>query len=388
VSCYWPAHKPLFDLGIDGWWPDQGDGLDGPSRLARNRMYFEGHQMYRPNERVYALHRNASPGMQRYAAFLWSGDVQSTWETLKTHVPVAINTGLSGIPFWGTDIGGFIPTKDFTGELYARWFQFAAFNPLFRSHGRDWRLHLPWGWNTGEIGIPETNNYHPEPSEIRDPSIEPICKKYLELRYRLMPYLYSLVRESCETGMPIIRALWLHYPKDRTATLRGDEYLYGRDMLVAPVVEKGATARALYLPEGTWYDFWTKETLAGGREISRTVDLATIPLFVRAGAILPMGPLKQYTGEKVEGPTELFIHPGADGAFSLYEDDGATFDFKKGAFLRIEMSWNDVRRRLVMRLARGSRAPAGTEGNFRVHVVGESVARDVRFRGKLMEFKL
>ena len=118
VSCYWPAHKPLFDIGVDGWWPDQGDGLDGASRLARNRMYYDGHQMYRPNQRVYALHRNAYPGMQRYAAFLWSGDVRSTWETLKTHVPVAINTGLSGIPFWGTDIGGFIPgTPTSRGEL-------------------------------------------------------------------------------------------------------------------------------------------------------------------------------------------------------------------------------------------------------------------------------
>jgi alpha-glucosidase (family GH31 glycosyl hydrolase) len=386
ASCYWPAHKPLFDLGVDGWWPDQGDGLDGPSRLARNRMYYDGHQMYRPNQRVYALHRNAYPGMQRYAAFLWSGDVRSTWETLKTHVPVAINTGLSGIPFWGTDIGGFIPTPDFTGELYARWFQFAAFNPLFRSHGRDWRLHLPWGWNTGEIGVPETKDYHPEPAEIRDPSIEPICKKYLELRYRLMPYLYSAVKETCETGIPIIRALWLHYPYDSIATARGDEYLYGSDILVAPVVEKGATSRTVYLPRGVWYDFWTKEKLNGGREITRQVDLETLPLFVRAGAIIPMGPVKQYTGEKVAGPVELWVHPGDYGAFSLYDDDGISFDFRRGASRSIQMSWNDHTRTLGLQLALSLRKPPPGEVRFLVHVVGAAGSREVTFSGKPVEY--
>src|SRR5204862_7186926 len=127
---------------------------------------------------------------------------------------------------------------------------------------------------------------------------EPMCKKYLELRYQLMPYLYSAVKETCDTGVPIIRALWLHYPDDAGAVARGDEYLFGRDILVAPVVEKGATSRSLYLPRGTWYDFWTREKMEGGREITRNVDLETIPLYVRAGAVIPMGPVKQYTWEK------------------------------------------------------------------------------------------
>ncbi len=118
-----------MDVGVDGWWPDQGDGFDGPSRLNRHRMYWEGTQLYRPNERPFALHRNASAGMQRFGGFIWSGDVQSRWETLKTHVPVAINTGLSGLPYWGTDIGGFYPTAEYTGELFVRWFQFGAFCP-------------------------------------------------------------------------------------------------------------------------------------------------------------------------------------------------------------------------------------------------------------------
>jgi alpha-glucosidase/alpha-D-xyloside xylohydrolase len=388
VSCYWPAHKPLLDAGVDGWWPDQGDGYDAASRLARIRMYFEGTRMYRPNERVYALHRNGHAGMQRFAAFLWSGDVLSTWETLKTHIPVAINTGLSGIPYWGTDIGGFIPTGEFTGELFARWFQFAAFNPLFRSHGRDWRLHLPWGWTRGEIGYPETPSYHPDPKELDNPAIEPICRKYLELRYQMMPYLYSAVREACENGMPVIRALWLHYPDDATAVARGDEYLYGRELLVAPVVEKGAASRSLYLPRGTWYDFWTHERLEGGREIARKVDLGTIPLYVRAGAIFPMGPVKQYAEEKVDGPLTLWVHPGANGAFWLYEDDGRTFNYRQGDFMRVGMAWNDVQRRLQIRLAPGSRMMGASRRDIVVKVAGSSVSRELVFDGRALDVRM
>ena len=159
ASCHWDAHRKDFAMGVDGWWPDEGDPLDLESRLVRNRMYWEGPQIDKPNERPYALHRNGYAGMQRYGSFLWSGDVYSTWETLKTHIPLAVNTALTGIPYWGTDIGGFVPTKEFTAELYLRWFQFGAFCPLFRSHGRTWKLRLPWGWNAGDPGPIEIRNY-------------------------------------------------------------------------------------------------------------------------------------------------------------------------------------------------------------------------------------
>ncbi len=392
VACYWPVHKSLYDTGIDGWWPDQGDGLDQVSRLARIRMYYEGSQQLRPNQRVFALHRNGQAGMQRFAAFLWSGDVYSTWETLKTHVPIAINTGLTGIPWWGTDIGGFVPTKEYTGELHVRWFQFGAFCPLFRAHGRTWHLRLPWGWNTGQLGHDEIARYtggaaNPDLSELRNAEVEPICKKYLELRYRMMPYLYSAVRETYETGLPVMRALWLHYPDDATAVARGDEYLWGRDLLVAPVVEKGATARSVYLPRGDWYDFWTEEKLIGGREITRPVDLATTPLYTRAGTILPLGPVKQYTAEKVDGPLTLVVYPGADGAFTLYEDDGATFNYRRGDWTKIQMTWNNARRTLSMRLVPGSKFSPSQRRDLEVRLAPEKTTRKAVFEGRPIEIK-
>jgi alpha-glucosidase (family GH31 glycosyl hydrolase) len=390
AGCYWDAHRRDFAVGIDGWWPDEGDSLDINSRLTRNRMYWEGPQIDRPNQRPYALHRNGYAGMQRYASFLWSGDVYSTWETLKTHIPNAINTALSGIPYWGTDIGGFVPTKEFTAELYLRWFQFGAFCTLFRCHGRAWKLRLPWGWDTGDPGPTEISNYGgaavPDASQLHNKQVEPICRKYLELRYRMLPYLYSAVRECAVTGMPIIRALWLHYPDDPIAVARDDEYFWGRDILVAPVCEKGATSRRVYLPRGEWYDFWTGERMHGSREINRNVDLETLPLFVRAGAILPLGPVKQYTGEKVDGPLTVTIYPGADGSFLLYEDDGKSFDYKKGQWMGIQMTWNDSRRVFRLHLGPGSRMLAPMRRNIEVKV--EQATRRLVFEGHPMELSM
>jgi len=385
VSCYWNAHRKDFALGVDGWWPDEGDPLDAGSRLTRNRMYYEGPQLDRPNERPFALHRNGYAGMQRYASFLWSGDVYSTWETLRTHIPVAINTGLSGIPLWGTDTGGFVPTKDFNGELYVRWFQFSAFCPLFRSHGRDWKLRLPWGWNTGEIGPNEISNYgeaaNPDPSELHNPDVEPICRKYLELRYRLIPYLYTAVRESHETGLPIMRALWLHYPEDQTAVNRSDEYLWGRDILVAPVTEKGATSKTVYLPSGTWYDFWTEEKIEGGREVKRPVDLATLPLYVRAASILPFGPVKQFTGEKPDAPLTLAIYPGPESSCTMYEDDGSTFNYRRGEWMKIGAQWDGTQRKLSVHLLPGSRPVPPLRRQIDVRVIPEKETRTFEFDG-------
>jgi alpha-glucosidase/alpha-D-xyloside xylohydrolase len=388
VSCYWPAHKPLMDAGVDGWWPDQGDGFDGPSRLNRHRMYWEGTQMYRPNERPYALHRNASAGVQRYGGFIWSGDVQSQWSTLKMHVPVALNTGLSGLPYWGTDIGGFYGTAEFTGELFVRWFQFAAFCPLFRSHGRNWHLHVPWGWDGGDGGPNETQSFRADPAELHNTNVEPICRKYLELRYQLLPYLYTAVRECHETGLPIMRALWLHDPADPAAVSRGDEYMWGPDLLVAPVVEKGAASRRLYLPKGSWFDFWTHARLEGGREIDYPVTLETMPLFVRAGATLPLGPVRQYADEPVDAPLTLIVYPGANGSSSVYEDDGQSFAYRQGAWMKIAVTWQDTTRRLSLRLAPGARMLPPARRRIDVRLAGSRTATSITFTGQPLDVRL
>ena len=376
---YWAAHRAVFDLSVDGWWPDEGDGLSPQSRLARNRMYWEGPLKERPNERPWALHRNGYAGLQRYG-WLWSGDINSDWAAFAAQIPVGLNTGLTGIPYWGTDTGGFVPTKEYTGELYVRWFQFSTFCPLFRSHGRTWKLHLPWGWNTGEYGPIEEKEL-PDPKELHNAAVEPICRKYLDLRYQLMPYLYSLVRETHDSGMPIMRAMWLHYPDDPRAVGRSDQYLWGKDMLVAPVIEAGAAARQVYLPRGGWYDFWTGERSDGGRQIERKVDLATLPLYVRAGAILPMGPTRQYVTQPVDKPLSVRIYPGADGQFFLYEDDGASFAYERGEFLRLQMQWNDRSRQLRLALAQGSRMFGSPVREMEIELSTGGGKKNVSFRG-------
>ncbi len=384
---YWDEHLKVFRLGVDGWWPDEGDGLPAESRLVRNRMYWEGPQLERPTLRPFALHRNGYAGMQRYA-WLWSGDIDSVWQTLRAQVQVGINTGLSGMPYWGTDTGGFVTTPELTGELFVRWFQFSAFCPLFRSHGRTWKLRLPWGWDTGEYGPTELEGYSgrsglPDRSELHNPQVEPICRKYLDLRYRLLPYLYTAVREAHDTGLPVMRALWLHYPDDPHALERGDEYLWGRDILVCPVTEKAASSRTLYLPPGLWYDFWTEERLEGGREITRAVDLATLPLYVRAGAIIPMGPAKQYTTEPADGALTLNVYSGADSELELYEDDGVSFNFRRGEFMRLRASWRDRSRELNLSLAEGSKMLAPSPRKIDVRVVPGGSRNQVLFNGKL-----
>jgi alpha-glucosidase/alpha-D-xyloside xylohydrolase len=182
-----------------------------------------------------------------------------------------------------------------------------------------------------------------------------------------------------------MRSLWLHYPNDPVAVARGDEYLWGRDILVAPVVEKGASERSLYLPKGAWYDFWTGERHGGGREITRRVDLDTIPLFVRAGAVLPMGPLKQYTAEKVGVPLDVSVYPGADGSFLLYEDDGSSFDYRKGAWMGVQMAWNDARRALTLSLAPGSRMLPPARRDIRVRV--GDMEKSAIFAGRNLEVR-
>jgi len=323
---WWQQHQHLVNAGIDGWWLDGGEGPDdetseeayaGPWKrwhnvydLLRLRSFYEGESRDRPHQRPFMLSRSGYAGMQRYGASCWSGDIPSTFETLKAQVPAGVNVGLSGVPYWGTDIGGFYPTQ-LTSELYVRWFQFGAFCPLFRGHGREWRKRLPWWWGK---------------------EVESICKKYLELRYRLLPYIYTLAYEARSRGLPLMRALVMYYPQDENVTDLGSEYLWGRDILVAPVTEQGAQTWRVYLPKGNWYNFWTNERVSGQKWIETDAPLERLPLFIRGGATIPMGPIMQYVGEKPLDFLTLLIHPEGESEFTLYEDDGKTRAYEEGAF--------------------------------------------------------
>ncbi len=358
---YWAEHMPVEEIGVDGWWPDEGDGLPITSRFERNELYWEGQIKAHPERRPFALHRNGYAGLQRFG-WLWSGDIDSSWDALAAQVINGTNVGLCGIPYWGTDTGGFVPTRELTPELYVRWFQFSAFCPLFRSHGRAWKLRLPWGWNIGTPGPlegAERLRDWPKPQDLHDAKVEPICQKYLNLRYQMLPYIYSTVEQAHRTGLPLMRALWIEWPNDPKAVTVGDEYMWGDHFLVAPMLEAGATSRKTYLPAGTWWDFWSNQRVEGGAEITREVDLETIPLYVRAGAIVPMGPVRQYASEPNDEPVTLRVYPGADGRFSWYEDDGSSFRYRQGEFTRIECAWEDASRKLTLTVRAGKKPWSG-----------------------------
>lgn len=368
---YWAQHVPLVQMGIDGWWPDEGDVLPVASRLVRNRMYWEGGRRSRPDRRPFALHRNCYAGIQRWG-WLWSGDTFSTWKTLETQIMMGINAGLNGVPYWGTDIGGFVPTKEFTAELFVRWFQFGAFCPSFRCHGRTWQLRRPWGWNTGSYGPSEmganATSVLPIEAELHNAAVEPICRKFLETRYKLLPYLYAAAWETHTTGIPLIRSVGLEFPEDEKAWATVDAYLFGPSLLVAPVFEKGAMERQVYLPAGGWWNFWTGESIQGGAAVSVSAVLDSMPVFVRAGTVLPTGPVKQYTYEPTTEPVKLTIYPGANGQFAFYDDDGLTFAYEHGNFSIVEFNWNDESKVLSLK----HREPLHAQmKEFVVEVIGE-----------------
>jgi alpha-glucosidase/alpha-D-xyloside xylohydrolase len=355
---YWQQHEPFVHMGVDGWWPDEGDVLPTYSRLTRNRMYWDGGRKTRPDRRPFALHRNCYAGIQRWG-WLWSGDTFSTWKTLETQIMEGINAGLNGVPFWGTDIGGFVPTREFTAELYLRWFQFGSFCPSFRCHGRTWQLRRPWGWNTGSYGPsemgPNAASFLPKEQDLHNAAVEPICRKFLETRYRLLPYHYSAAYETHTTGIPLIRSLGLAFPDDEKAWTTVDAYLFGPNILVAPIFEPGATSRALTLPDGLWWNFWTAQQIQGGGNVTIDAALDSMPLLVRAGAIVPTGPVKQYAEEPSNEPLTLTVYPGADGIFTFYDDDGMSFAYERGDFEEIAVRWDDSSKTLTLHRGKGSR---------------------------------
>jgi alpha-glucosidase (family GH31 glycosyl hydrolase) len=386
---YWAKHAEVAKAGVDAWWPDEGDRLSVYARLDRNQLYWDGSLKINPAQRPFALHRNGYAGLQRFG-WLWSGDTWSTWEALHSQILAGINVGLSGIPYWGSDTGGFVPTIEYTPELFVRWFQFSAFCPSFRSHGRAWKLHLPWGWNLGTSGPKEVEgdwvaSWPPE-ADMHRADVEGICRKYLNLRYQLLPYLYSAAAQTHTSGMPIIRALWLMYPQDKNALLVDNQYLWGDNILVAPVYEKGATQRNAYLPAGRWWNYWTNEPVEGGKEITVSAPLDTLPLFVKAGAVIAIGPTKQHTGEAVSESVTLQVYPGADGSFTWFDDDGSSFEYERGNYMRVICEWNDRRRLLT--LTRDPQGKLGIGRQVRVKIAGTSRTRDAVIKDGALEIQL
>lgn len=383
IKTYWQRHVALTKSGVDAWWPDEGDWFNLHERIKRHQLYYQGPISTLPNVRPWSLHRNGFLGIAQWGGWVWSGDTESSWKTLEAQIAVGINHSLSLSPYWGSDIGGFYSNEELTGELYARWYQFASFCPSFRSHGRTWWTRLPWGWGLKELGPLEQNRV-PLVSELNNHAIEPVAKKYAELRYQLMPYTYTLTYEARKTGMPLIRSLWLHYNKDKLSASTGDEFLWGRDMLVAPIYKKGATSRDIYLPPGEWYDWWTNERSGGGKTITKTVDLSVMPIYVRAGAIIPFDPIRQYTDEKVTEPTTIRVYRGANGQFSLYEDDGISLDYLKGKYTLTNFSWDDKAKVLKIKPEAGI---APNNKTYKILLLPEGQSKLVQYLGKSLNVR-
>jgi alpha-glucosidase (family GH31 glycosyl hydrolase) len=322
---WWRSHQHLRDLGVAGWWLDGGEGPPAASPLQegaagtlhnrydllRQQTFAEGEAADRPDARPYLLCRSGGPGMQRFGAMPWSGDINATFATLEQQIRTGLNVGLSGVPHWGTDTGGFYRVGTNDAELFVRWFQYSAFCSIFRGHGFVWREHLPW--SHGEV-------------------IEAICSRYLELRSRLLPYSYTLAWQAHRLGLPTMRPLVLNYPDDPAVWDLGTQYLWGDDILVAPVTRKGATHWTVYLPAGTWYDYWTQDAYQGAGGVTIAAPLDRLPLFVRSGAIIPQGPVMQYDGEQLLDEVTLLIYPDGVSSFVLYEDDGISSAYRGGDY--------------------------------------------------------
>lgn len=322
----WPQMSHLYDEGIDGWWldltepegePEQTVYQGGPRGLIHNvysllatRAYFEMQKAYAPNTRPFILTRTGFSGIQRYGAAIWSGDIFSDYQTLQAHAPEALNATLSGIPLWTNDSGGFLEglyRDDLAehGRLYERWLQFSAFMPITRAH---------------HVG--------PSAPYMFGEDVERSTRNILERRYRLLPYIYAYVHATHETGLPLTRALVLEDQDDPQTYVEKDEFLFGHELLVAPVLHEGATSRMVYFPEGTWVDYDLGVEYQGGRRYRVSAPRDRIPMAVRKGAIIPMAPPMLNTHERAWDPITLDVYPEGRTRFMMYRDDGETTDFE------------------------------------------------------------
>jgi len=436
-NIYWKyLNKGLFSFGIDGWWMDSSepDHLDfkpsdfdlktylGSFRKVRNAFPLmtvggvgEHQRAASSDKRVFILTRSAFAGQQRYGSMTWSGDVNSSWQSLRNQIPAGLNFSMSAIPYWNTDIGGFFASAYKRGwddgnknpsfqELYVRWLQFGAFTPMMRSHGTDIPREI---YNFGKKG--ET--------------IYDAIAKTINLRYSLLPYIYSAAWDITKNQSTMMRALVMDF-NDKKVVDMNNEYLFGKSILVAPVVnaqytpetilranaETGwdkkdaaadtksqavnftqAKSTKVYLPEGTaWYDFWTNEKLNGGQEIVKATTIDEIPLYIKSGSIIPFGPQVQYATEKKWDNLEIRVYPGANGEFTLYEDENDNYNYEKGIYSTISFIWNDANKSLTINERKGSFPEMLTTRKFNIVVVadGKNIDKVVTYSGKKVVVKL
>lgn len=415
IDTYYDAHNPgaremywdqardslIKRYGWDAWWVDQcepdtkdpndrkkavfytGKGIDyfNTYSLEHTKGIYKYWRRDIPKKRIFLLARQAFAGQQRNAATLWSSDITTTFAAFKNQIPQAINACVSGIPYWTSDIGGYISYTSPEGipdwstptqrELFTRWFQFGAFSPIFRIHGKGERALFSKNW---------------------DEKTKSILLKYDDLRYRLLPYIYSLSSEVTRDNYTIMRSLAFDFRNDPEVYNIPDEYMFGPAFLVNPVTQQlysgdhanqlGST-RKVYLPKNTeWYDFWTGKKLDGGQTIDAAAPIDIMPLYVRAGSIIPMGQVMEYATQKPADNIELRIYPGADGHFTLYEDENNTYNYEKGEFATFTFNWNDKTKELSISARKGSFPGMLKNRTFNVILVGENKGTGVQQTAK------
>jgi alpha-D-xyloside xylohydrolase len=377
VDAFNPAARELrwkylndafFKPGTDAWWQDatepgddgnsvagrhvflgQGDLYRNSYPLFANQTVYEGQRKTNPDKRVCILTRSAYPGQQRYATALWSGDIAGNWETLRRQIPAGLNVCLTGLPYWTTDCGGFFrprdqyQSEDYT-DLLIRWFQFSTFCPVQRIHG-----------------------FQSETEFWKYPRALDTLVEYDRFRYRLLPYIYSVAWQVTHDGYTMMRALPMDFRGDSKVYDISDQYMFGPGFLVSPVLQPKAVTRGIYLPASTaWTNFWSGESFTGGKRIDVSSPQSIIPLFVRSGSIVPMGPDIQYTGQKPADPIELRIYPGNDGSFTLYEDEGDNYNYEKGGYATIPLKWNQAKQTLEIGKRQGEFPGMLKERTFRI----------------------
>jgi len=408
-------NKSLYSKGIDAWWmdatepdvtsnlsPQQRKEFSGPNHLGSSTKYYnafslvnaqgvyEGQRNVDPNKRVFILTRSSYAGLQRYAAATWSGDIASRWEDFKNQIPAGLNFCMSGMPYWTTDIGGFAVEKRYenaTGndldewrEQTTRWYQYGAFCPLFRVHGQ-----FPYR---------EIYNVAPE----GHPAYKSMLY-YNKLRYRLIPYIYSLAGKTYFDNYTIMRGLPMDFAADEKVKNIGDQFMFGPAILVNPVYEYKSRSRKLYLPAGNgWYDFYTGKFFAGGQTINADAPYETMPLYVKEGSIIPCGPNVQYTAEKSTEPFTIYVYTGKDASFTLYEDEAVNYNYEKGQFSKIDFNYDEATKVLTIENRDGSFAGMPAQRVFKMVWISKEkpgalsfdtkVGTTVKYAGKKTTLKM